>query len=320
MSYLPETTNKPKNEKPVKEIKKNEFIIQDIKNFSPHKLINPKQMIMINRENNLISFCQANICNEVAENPNKFETLSKFRLKFNGLCELICNYVIMQDLLGRPIVNNSRNDQYQKDNLNWFQRGDAIILGKPSENHLKKQIELPLLNTPRVKQSHILYVSSFFEKCKAYLFNIYPHDIFSYTEKVQQNDATVNRAVLEDKLKSLENGMNIKFSVFSKGLFSFQGHSMVIKKTGEKYSFFDPNYGEYPNLDINKLCDKINNAMKEYDGTHMAFLNGKEYVASLEKNNATTMSAFKESYKKIKLKDQLPETAEIKHDFLKKLM
>lgn len=94
-------------------------------------------MIMINRENNLISFCQANICNEVAENPNKFETLSKFRLKFNGLCELICNYVIMQDLLGRPIVNNSRNDQYQKDNLNWFQRGDAIILGKPSENHLK---------------------------------------------------------------------------------------------------------------------------------------------------------------------------------------
>ncbi|VEH35978.1 Uncharacterised protein [Legionella sainthelensi] len=33
MSYLPETTNKPKNDKPVKEIKKNELIIQNIKIF-----------------------------------------------------------------------------------------------------------------------------------------------------------------------------------------------------------------------------------------------------------------------------------------------
>lgn len=260
-----------------------------------HMKFNREQQIIAPKKNNQVSFRQDKICDQVKKEPEHFKTLEGFILKFDGLCELISNYVIMENLLGKDTCEDTShfNEKLSRGNFSYGWQDGALFLNPPV-NHLKAQIGLFALNQKEVKQSHILYFSSMFEKLMAYLFNIYPHDLFSVFDKVQQSDNKVNEMLLSQKLNTLNDGAYIKFSVFTKGIFSFQGHSMVIKKTGQYYSFFDPNHGEYTHLSSADLYSKINHAMQEYHGTHMAFINGSEYVAGLKKEN--------ESKEKIKLR------------------
>lgn len=260
-----------------------------------YKNFNRKEQIVRNK-NNLISFCQDTICDQVKKEPEHFKTLEGFILKFDGLCELISNYVIMENLLGKDTCEDTShfNEKLSRGNFSYGWQDGALFLNPPV-NHLKAQIGLFALNQKEVKQSHILYFSSMFEKLMAYLFNIYPHDLFSVFDKVQQSDNKVNEMLLSQKLNTLDDGAYIKFSVFTKGIFSFQGHSMVIKKTGHDYSFFDPNVGEHLHLNSAGLCSKINDAMKRYHGTHMAFINGSEYVAGLKKENESKENQAKGS-------------------------
>jgi hypothetical protein len=57
---------------------------------------------------------------------------------------------------------------------------------------------------------------------------------------------------------------------------------MLIKKTSENaYSFFNPDEGEYQNLNLNKLCEQINAALLRCQGDRVAFIDGKKYLADL---------------------------------------
>ncbi|MFT4058045.1 MAG: hypothetical protein QM652_00695 [Legionella sp.] len=158
---------------------------------------------------------------------------------------------------------------------------EHVVLKDKPTNQFHNKITLFAINEPRIRKSHILNVLGFFQKMISFLFNIYPNDIFSFKEASCLNNK-VNETLLKNKLDALPDNFYINFSVFEKKRFSFSGHSMIIKKTGDSFSFFDPNYGEYRKLNFRELCDKINAAMKEYKGTAMVFLNAKNFIKELE--------------------------------------
>ncbi len=240
-----------------------------------------------NREAQFFHFKQEAICKRVSWQATTFKELNKINTKYNGLCEIICNYIIMEDLLGKTDFPLSQ--EYNKNSFNLSLVNNNFVLqhNANSQNHLQAKINLFTLNSPKVRQSHILQVSTFFEKFLAYLFNIYPNDIFSINEKAQRNKQ-VNKPLLINKLSKLEDHTYIKFNVFAKRNFVFEGHSMLIKKTGDTYSFFDPNEGEYTNMDIDALCEKINDGMQKYQATHMAFMHGNKYIEHLKFSETNT--------------------------------
>ncbi|WP_058507025.1 hypothetical protein [Legionella quinlivanii] len=230
----------------------------------------------------LIKFDQAPLCAEVKEKKDHYADLHKINLKFNGLCELICNFVIMEDKLGKAYSSTNRfSAVFAKTSFELREDDGQLRLIEKQPMASRHRFNISDINKSNVKKSHILHVSSLFQKVIAYFFNIYPHDLFKPFES-NQKDGMVHEERLAEKLDALPDGHYVKFSVFRKERFEFEGHSMVIKKTNESYSFFDPNEGEYIDLSFDELCQKINHAMQKNNGTHMAFIDGKAYVESLQ--------------------------------------
>jgi tricorn protease-like protein len=100
------------------------------------------------------------------------------------------------------------------------------------------------------------------------------------------------KGLLNHMLDGLEDKSHLKFEAFKKGRFSLDGHSMLIRKTGDSYSFFDPNRGEFTQLSIDDLCELINESMRTYKANHMCFLDAKSFTADLRKKMGTDYSPF----------------------------
>ncbi len=225
------------------------------------------------------------------------DTLSSFVLRFNGLCELVSNCVIANDLMGSK-NNTFRNKlaQLGKYDVELLpgDRTMKLILKTLTNVKSSYQEVITLDRLDSYTKTHILDVTSCFQSMLSYVFGIYPFDLFSYGDKVQIGK-TVNQPLLKRKLDLLDDGTYIKFQAFKKTYFGFQGHSMVIKKTGDLFSFFDPNGGETFDLDLNGLCHQINSSMA--GATHMSFLDGKKYIQSVmfEKNTLSPLSGQEEA-------------------------
>ena len=244
-----------------------------------------------------VDFAQINLIN--SNEFKKFDTLKPFILRFNGLCELVSNCVIANDLLGSydqlsaQLITHRELFKVNPLNDSTIQLIQNVLSTKATNPY---QANLTLTEIDKFSKSHTLDVYSYFQKMVAYLLNVYPFDLFSFKDNIQINKK-VNQPVLKTKLESLEEGSYIKFMTFKKGLFSFQGHAMVIKKTGNNYSFFDPNKGEYPSLSAHEIGDKVNESMQEWGATHMAFLDGKKHIQSLHDTSRLNKSATKQHHK-----------------------
>ena len=202
------------------------------------------------------------------------KTLKRIEKKHQGLCEIICNCVLKYDFLGR---------------------GD-------NENYLINEIQPENLNQRNIKKSHILNVYGIFRKAIAFLFGIYPDNIFSFraqyklvekktvTEEQYVNSAEgfkktnvtdiknyVNRTLLQNKFYSIADNETLKLETIKKTWFSFGGHATLIKKiSNDNYIFFDPNVGETRNLNFNELCDKIDDQLDKW-GSDLFFTRGEDY-------------------------------------------
>ena len=226
-------------------------------------------------------FNQGPLC----DNLKKHSQLDKISLRFNGLCEIISNCVIANDLMGKHTSyfeailasfdddlsylaeqSNSRIIKLVYNSIADYQNTYEQIISK---NHLDLYI-----------QSHILDKSTYLQQIMAYFWDVYPFSLFSSHEPIQLQKK-VNQSIFKNRLDSLPNGAYIKFEVFHKKMLKLHGHSMVIKKTNDTFAFFDPNDGEKYQLDIDSLCQEIDLAMQKYDATHMAFLDGKRYISSV---------------------------------------
>lgn len=230
----------------------------------------------------------------------QYANLNTFVVRFNGLCELICNSVIADDLMGsKDRLLKSQLQKFNKDLLDvkWIDNRAIQLIYKTlltnASNPYKEKISLMHLDT--FSSTHTLDATSYFQQMTAYILGIYPFDLFSYGDAVQTGKK-VNASVLENKLAQLEDGSYIKFMAFSKGFLGFQGHAMVIKKTGRTFSFFDPNSGEKFGITPEELSGYIDSAMLFYHGTHMAFMDGKEFINSVRRANPMSQSALPEAH------------------------
>ena len=224
-------------------------------------------------------------------------TLRKIIIKYNGLCEIICNYILLEDLLGEKNLLPLQED-VQADWLNTepgleqlgmkFKENTNFVM----DNRNKYGDEITLANLRKVENTHILNVINFFTRLIVVLFSIYPCNLFSNYpfaklpyRRTKLPDGTtetyVERFMLAERLNQLPVGFYIKFFAFKRKALSMEGHSMLIKKmNADKYSFFDPDYGEYLNLNIDELVGKINNSTKEFSANKMVFLDAKNFVNS----------------------------------------
>lgn len=231
--------------------------------------ITPEEQV---QNNDHIPFNQAPLIGRLDSVMHK--TLKRIEKKHQGLCEIICNYVLKNNLLGT---------------------GDE-------ENYLINEIKVDNLNQGNIKKSHILNVYGIFRKAIAFLFGIYPDNIFSFraqrkliekktvTEEQYVNNGNgltkanitcikncVNRTLLQNKFHALADNETLKLETIEKTWFSFGGHATLIKKiSADNYIFFDPNVGETRNLNFNNLCDKIDDQLDKW-GSDLFFTRGEDY-------------------------------------------
>lgn len=185
------------------------------------------------------------------------QTLLKLTEQHDGLCELVCNRILISDLLG-------------KDEKTFF-----------------SNVTVESINTDEIKKSHLMDVYSKSCLVAALLFGTYPDNIFSYAEqkklvtKSEQSKYQVNKEILKNGLEKTPDQETLKLEVFNKEFFHLTGHSMLIKKTGKNYIFFDPNFGEYRNVSFIDLCTAINNCLNREHGTNLLFIRGSDFLKRL---------------------------------------
>lgn len=189
------------------------------------------------------------------------EELRSIDLRFNGLCEIICNKIIMDDLLEKGT----------------------------DQEFLKKKVTVEELNKDPVVKSHLLNVFSILLCLVAFLFGVYPDNIFSFSDQwrlmksvksPEGNEVNeINTSLLKAGLAGIENETTLKLEVFSKRGASFSGHSLLVKKVkDDNFVFFDPNEGEFRNLTVEQLMEKIQVQVRRFNGTDIYLTRGSDYL------------------------------------------
>jgi len=204
-----------------------------------------------------VPFSQGPICQDLKKGEN--EKLFQVNNKYGGLCEIICNLVLSNKLLNKG--NNPKR--------------------------LLKKITIASLSDPKIQNSHTLEVYSLFRKALAFLFGIYPDNLFSIFEQrklVGKNrlDTVVNRELLEKRFKQVEEGETLKLHIFHRTKSRFTGHSLLIQKqANDKYTFFDPNVGEKRRLTFADLCALIDEQLLHQSGTDIFLSKGETFLNKL---------------------------------------
>lgn len=258
------------------ELQKNEEILRIIKDKQKNLLqmgIQTKFTSEEEKNKKKIEFSQNRICEEVEFEEDISHVLKAANKKWKGLCELICNKILIDDLLGQADADANPGFFYEK-------------------------ITLDELNQPDVYKTHLMSVSSLSEKLGAYL-NILPDNLFSVSEQLRLVKETknfyeggtrsyktscINRELLEMKLSTIEDNTTLKMFVFKKFPILY-GHSLLIKKVAENhFIFFDPNRGETRGLSLEELSKQIDAQISAY-GKNIYLTRGDDFLNKLIKKN-----------------------------------
>lgn len=207
-----------------------------------------------------IQFRQKMLVADLAkQNYPKLEAVAK---KYGGLCEIICNYLTINDYLGK----------------------------KREVNFYKTLITLDALNI--LKDSHIMENSGILSKLRAFVSNKYKFNLFATSKNFIVGNKPfqkLHKDSFEKHIAKLQENTYLKTMLTRKKNFKFAGHVILIKKiTNENYALFDPNAGEYINLTPQALCQKVSEIFKTYSCDSIFFINNKKYLNSLLENNSNT--------------------------------
>ena len=133
---------------------------------------------MATEATDFILFKQKVICDQV--NTGKLNTI---KIKYNGLCEIISNYVLLEDLLGKndplPLTSDVQSEPHSTaSSLElWLKFRNNTDFQKKFKNKYGEKITLETLK--RVEDTHILQVTNFFTRLIGFFFSIYPCNLFS---------------------------------------------------------------------------------------------------------------------------------------------
>lgn len=187
--------------------------------------------------------------------PDCYPELHRIAKKYNGLCEIICNF--MFDKMGKEYsVYEGLRDVIKLQNINDF------------------------------KDTHILENYSFSQKMKSIFQSIYPNNLLDQAKQdriVVKNQNYSEESpflnVLDENLfmnflnKNVQVNQTIRTRVFGKLSLNFgAGHSVLFRKTGDnEFTFFDPNYGLWNKNSSQELMTLLNLTMHEFNSTQIYF-------------------------------------------------
>lgn len=215
------------------------------------------------------AYDQGNLVSEVRGNK-EYKTLSKITARFDGLCDIICNKVLIENLMEKV----------------------------QSKEELENKLNIEEINTKQIKNSHILHVMPAFKIMVAVFSKIYPDNIFTYkeqsklvevvssgrpkTDRHNGKKAIVNKEILQNGLNRIPSGETLKMEVFRKKGLDFAGHSLLIKKVKDnEFVFFNPDGGIYKGLTFDQLKEEIDRQLLANDGTDLLFMKGSDYLKRL---------------------------------------
>ncbi|OAB80976.1 hypothetical protein WSTR_04830 [Wolbachia endosymbiont of Laodelphax striatellus] len=214
-----------------------------------------------------IKFSQGDIINVTSN--YKYPLTAKIQKEFDGLCDILCNYVTEHDLL--------------------FDIGSSQKLTEKSRyKNILSELEAHTVH------SHILKASSLIEKILALLFGIYPCNILTYPNQlkiINYNSSSgsycIKKEILEKDINSIGSGNYIKFCTFKRTPTQFHGHSMLIRKNGnDDFTFFDPNDGIRFNLTLSELVAVLNKKMfdhkKMWSHNDVAFIDNTKFLKKIQ--------------------------------------
>lgn len=174
-------------------------------------------MIETEENRDFTQFCQKSLIERVSEGSNsKLKMLIK---KYGGLCEVICNYVLLHDLIDKVFLD-----------IKVFL--DLVI----TEEAISK--------CPAV-QMHIAENNSLIKMAFYHITSYYPGNLLDISDQKKLNNKVENKFnadIINKVLGLIENGQYVKLIGLLPGF--NQGHAMLIKKTDKDiFYFFDPNRG-----------------------------------------------------------------------------
>lgn len=173
-----------------------------------------------------------------------------FHNEFGGLCEIACNLFIMKDRLDYRL----HHKQYESS----FQFFDSYL----------ELIDKKLL------KSHISVYPSFLDKTRFFITKNYKHAVgsFPFRDEISPEDLAM--------LTSLENNHYYKIVIHKRTM--TQGHSLLVKRIGDKFALFDPAQGAFFNLNQEKLGRILEESFRMYvDYKSVLVLNGTQYMQEI---------------------------------------
>jgi hypothetical protein len=210
----------------------------------------------VNTRTVVAEFEQDGVIKLAEKDPKKYKNLHSSITRFNGLCEIISNFVMAKDLLGE---RHSSETFYKEINKN------IDILEK------------------EVSKTHILKIANVIELFMAFAFKKYPENIFTQKEQKEiYKDGNLNRSMIAEKLDSLPEGKYLKVFCLKRDGLSLQGHSLLVKKGADgKFAYFEPNAGAFYNLTKDSLFNKIEKSVNAFGGEfkEVCFLDAEKLAA-----------------------------------------
>lgn len=215
-------------------------------------------------------FTQDHLIELIREDPVKYQKLNQIIDRYGGICDLICNQILIEDTLDKP----DRADDF------W-----------------DRTITLESINSERIRNSHVVSSYSIFDKMMAIFFNRFPDNILSPAEQSQlvskvkfdngEEVGCLNPAVFNDALaQKVKIGEMIKVEIFCRDGLHFEGHSMLLKKTGDnKFTLFDPDGGEFRSYDFANVALKINSTIVRHQGFQVLLMRGDDFRKRIQKES-----------------------------------
>jgi hypothetical protein len=161
--------------------------------------------------------------------------LEPFVKKFSGLCELICNQIIKDNLLGKEEADKEKN-------------------------FFDKKITAETLSQDSIRKSHLLDNYSTLEKTMAFIFGLYPSSLFSfcnsrYLLKATKKPQSINKTAFNEIINAIPiDNIQLKLKIY-------RGDDtptyLMIEKNGNTYDFIDFNGEKHRNLSPNEITNLI---------------------------------------------------------------
>lgn len=201
-----------------------------------------------------VRFSQDPLKDEVtASGQNK--ALLKAIDKYQGLCDIICNYIVINDLFEPSMEQDELIEKA------WNEL--KSLTGEKNRQRLEKDYA-PL---------HVLKLATVPQLMKAVLFNELPHNVVDKAQQKALDNLTQTLTsqtakilnIVDSLLKDMDAGQYIKVCPFTRSKAHFQGHTMVVRKNGpEDYTFFDPDRGFKLALTKADMQDELLSIMRSF--------------------------------------------------------